>query len=96
MDATELLQRYEIGERDFREQSFGKLDLSGATLKGADFKQASFTQVNLQGASLNNANFREAQFQGTSLKGANLENANLISTRMVRVEIGRASGRERV
>lgn len=49
MNATELLQRYSAGERDFSGQ-----DLRGIKLSDANLDQADFLNVNLANAFLNN------------------------------------------
>jgi Pentapeptide repeats (8 copies) len=86
-----LKQRYESGDRNFRQ-----LDLSGAELSGIDLRDADFRGSDLYGAKLmdsllNRANFSdrtnlayadlsgtdlsEANLGGTNLEGANLEGA---------------------
>ena len=61
MKASDLLQRYAAGERNFRGanlrgQSFKGKDLSGADLSEADIRGANFTN-----ATLKNANFTGAK-----------------------------------
>ncbi len=55
MKASEILRRYQAGERNFqrvnlRGQSFKGKDLSGADFSEADIRSANFTGANLRGA----------------------------------------------
>ena len=60
MKASEVLRRYETGERNFqrvnlRGQSFMGKDLSGADFSEADIRSANFTGANLRGANFTGA-----------------------------------------
>ena len=77
-DTSEVLQRYDIGGRNFQ-----NADLAGAKLAGADLQQA-----NLIGAMLRNADLRNAQLDGAKLviadlTGADLSNASLRKAKLV-------------
>ncbi len=66
MKASEVLQRYAKGEREFRHvdlhgQSFRGKDLSGADLSGADFSEADIRGTNFSNAVLQGANFTKAK-----------------------------------
>ena len=60
MKAREILQRYQAGERDFRNvnlrgQSFRKANLAGADFSYADIRGANFAEANLTGAKFTKA-----------------------------------------
>jgi hypothetical protein len=71
MDASELLERYAAGERNF----------IGADLSGADLSDAKLSDVDLTGAILKNASLRNADLSNAvlvaNLTNADLSNANL-------------------
>jgi hypothetical protein len=87
MKASELLDKYKNGERDFSLANLYGANLEGATLKvanlywanlkGANLKVANLKGANLYEANLYGANLYEANLYGANLKGANLYEANL-------------------
>lgn len=87
MDVSELIARYEAGERDFREADLSCADLSGvnlyevnlidANLSYANLSYANLYDANLSYASLYDANLSYAELSGANLRGANLYDANL-------------------
>lgn len=95
MDASELLELYAMGERDFPNIYLMRADLKEANLQHSDFEgsnlqevilsyaQMQYTclrEVNLQGANLRAANLRAADFKGANLWGADLTAANIEKT----------------
>ncbi|GJD21586.1 hypothetical protein RIVM261_065420 [Rivularia sp. IAM M-261] len=56
MDAEELLQRYQKGERDF-----SGVDLGYAKLENVDLKDINLSKAYLMGVKLNNANLTGAK-----------------------------------
>ncbi len=72
LTATELLARYEAGERDFAGVVLQDENLSGAILSGINLKGASLFDV-----SLSNAYLPECNFSNANLVGLNLMNATL-------------------
>ena len=86
LDATQsceqLLERYRLGERNFRritltEACLGKVNLSGSDLIGADLTRADLSYANLQGAILVGAELGHATAEGADLTGVDLSRANL-------------------
>lgn len=87
MDAKELLEKYEQGQRNFRIENLSRLDMKGLELNGVDFRGADFngadlsnvslTDVNLQGADLSQAILTKAKLRSTNLTRAVLKGANL-------------------
>jgi uncharacterized protein YjbI with pentapeptide repeats len=79
----------------------GQVELHGATLDGADLTDADLSATNLSGASLRNASLRNASvdiadLRGADLTGADLRNASFdarldASTRLVNVDLRRAT-----
>ncbi|MBW4473458.1 MAG: pentapeptide repeat-containing protein [Stenomitos rutilans HA7619-LM2] len=59
MKATEVLNRYANGERDFR-----RANLRGQNFKGQDLSGADFTEADIRGANFNNAVLKGANFTG--------------------------------
>ena len=57
--ATEILQRYAAGERNFQH-----LDLQGADLQNANLAAADFSECDLRGTSFSRANLTGASFRG--------------------------------
>lgn len=81
MDVSELLARYEAGERDFRK----------AHLRGANLIGANLFGVILRNAILRNANLSGANLSGANLSNANLNNANLINADLINADLSSAN-----
>jgi hypothetical protein len=87
MNATELLERYEKGERNFEDANLRRADLwcadlegadlEGADLEGADLRCADLRRANLRRADLCCADLRRADLWCADLEGADLEGAYL-------------------
>ncbi len=80
--ASELLSRYQRGERHFPqsclEYAFLRgVDLRRADLRGSDLHGANLRYANLRGSNLANADLRCADLRYADLEGACLEGANL-------------------
>ncbi len=95
-EATELNQRYQAGERSFRNIQLRRLDLRGidlrnADLRGADLSYSNLRDVNLSGANLSEAYLNEADLTGANLQGANLQNASLIKTYLIKTNLQQAN-----
>ncbi|MFO7775576.1 MAG: pentapeptide repeat-containing protein [Candidatus Hydrogenedentota bacterium] len=76
-DASQLLQDYAAGERDFAGVDLRDADFQDADLPDADFSRADLTGANFTGANLANANFSNGYLSEADLTNANLEGANL-------------------
>ena len=80
MTATELLERYANGDRNFvgaylRRADLREANLSGGNLSGADLSGADLSRADLSRADLLVANLREANLSGANLSGADLSRA---------------------
>jgi glutathione S-transferase len=84
--ASELLQRYAAGEREFEEIRLGNADLQGAILHGIDLSEAILGNANLSRADL-----RGADLSWTDLSGANLQGADLRGAILTRADLSRAN-----
>ncbi len=86
-NATELIQSYIGGKRNFRNANLSglelkrahlpEIDLQGAYLRWVDFQGANLQLANLPWADLQKANLSDATLQQAMLKEANLRKANL-------------------
>ena len=86
-NVTELLQRYQNGERyfgetelDHEELNFQKLSLAGIIFAPRSFLVADFRHANLQGADFSNCNIKTCDFRGANLENACFKNAALEAT----------------
>jgi uncharacterized protein YjbI with pentapeptide repeats len=82
MNVTELLQKYQTGEKSFRDIQLPKADLSGVKLPGIILTRANLSDSNLSEASLKEAtlfraDLNKVKLHGTDLRKANLKSANL-------------------
>ncbi|MDY6785990.1 MAG: pentapeptide repeat-containing protein [Cyanobacteriota bacterium] len=77
MDASQLLSRYAIGEKNFREVNLREANLSRANLSAINLSDADLRQANLFRANLIGANFIRANLSGANLGGANLMRVNV-------------------
>jgi uncharacterized protein YjbI with pentapeptide repeats len=92
LDAKELLEQYQSGERTFdhavvqyprlARASLPEIELVDADLRGADMREA-----NLHGANLHKAYLFEADLSGADLGGANLSKANLMGADLSRADL---------
>ncbi|MEL7492818.1 MAG: pentapeptide repeat-containing protein [Cyanobacteria bacterium J06554_11] len=77
MQTKMLLQRYELGKRDFSWVDLQGADLSFSDLPEINLYRANLTDANLQGSNLIGANLFKATLTQANLKSANLTAANL-------------------
>lgn len=78
--ATDLLQAYAAGQRNFEYVILADTDLIGADLKGCDFSYADFSGANLSGCNLRGADLSYANLSDANLTEADLRGAMLIGT----------------
>jgi serine/threonine-protein kinase len=74
-DASDILNAYAKGRRDFTAQDLSTLNLQRVDLSGAIFHEANLGSTNLQGATLFNVNFGRANLNYASLRNARLAKA---------------------
>jgi uncharacterized protein YjbI with pentapeptide repeats len=96
MDASELLKRYAVGERDFLRVELSGANLSGDNLSEAKLSRANLyatdlSRANLSGADLIGADLRRAYLYATDLSGAYLISADLISADLCQADLRRAN-----
>jgi uncharacterized protein YjbI with pentapeptide repeats len=96
MDASELLKRYAVGERDFLRVELSGANLSGDNLSEAKLSGANLSGDNLSGANLSGADLISADLSGaylyaTDLSGAYLISADLISADLCQADLRRAN-----
>lgn len=87
LDASELLERYAKGERDFR-----GADLLGAVLKEVELPEANLGGADLGGANLSGGvlrrtNLAHANLTHANLTGANLDHANLTGAQLIQADL---------
>lgn len=93
--AAELLQRYQLGERNFRQAELSnmnlqKLNLEKINLIGANLSGANLQYSNLNSAKLIAANFKNADLTGASLVKAKLIGADLTNTNLTDADLTNA------
>lgn len=86
MQARELLERYQQGERDF-----SHIDLSGTSLSGANLRDIDLTGANLTGANLSWAFLNRAKLTGACLRRADLRSLSLNSADLTQANLSGAN-----
>lgn len=81
-DAQELLTRYALGERNFRNANLMGANLAGICLQKANLIGANLVDANLSGANLSGVNLTLADLTRANLSGANLKGAKLFGTNL--------------
>lgn len=92
--ASELLQRYAAGDREFEEVRLSYADLPGAILHGIDLSEAILTHANLSRADLRGADLSWADLSSANLEGADLRGAILTRADLSRANLKRANLRK--
>jgi uncharacterized protein YjbI with pentapeptide repeats len=82
MDAKEVLRRHGIGERDFREQDWQGINLSGACLRGIDLTGSNLRNSDLGHSDFTGANLNFACLKGSNVKGILLKGATMPDGRL--------------
>lgn len=88
MDRQELIQRYNNGERSFRDEDLAGIDLGGANLSGIDLtgailREATLNEAILTKAALGYTTLIEAKLDKAHLPGANLTHASLNGAHLI-------------
>jgi uncharacterized protein YjbI with pentapeptide repeats len=96
MNPSELLSRYEAGERNFRGADLRDADLSGADLSGADLRRANLRETCLHEAILTKAilyqaNLTKVDITSAKLVSTNLEGATLINAKLTFADLTEAN-----
>ncbi len=96
-EAAELLQRYQLGERNFQQAELSNMNLQKLNLENINLIGANLSGANLQYSNLNRAkliatNFKNANLKGVSLVkakliGADLTNANLTDADLTKADL---------
>ena len=91
---TELLERYNSGERNFagaalsdNSEDLAGANLSNIILSGAALSQIYLLETNLQGAELVGSQLWRTSLRETDLSGADLTGANLTNALLVRTNL---------
>ncbi|MDZ8077866.1 MAG: pentapeptide repeat-containing protein [Nostoc sp. DcaGUA01] len=100
MDAKELLDLYQQGQRNFqgvdlKDQSFKKQNLkdinfSQAKLQGSNFKEANLQGSNFIGAELQGAKFIEANLQGAKFNGSNIRSTDFRDATLTQADFSKS------
>lgn len=90
MDAEELRQRYQAGERDFAGIHFYNVDLSRIYLARANLQGSKFIQTNLNDADFTWADLSNADFSGSNLCYADFDEAILRNAIFLDADLNRA------
>jgi len=77
MEVSELIEKYQAGERDFSWADLCGANLSRASLCGANLSWANLCSARLSRANLSRARLSRANFCGADLCGANLNGTDL-------------------
>ncbi|MEA5470438.1 pentapeptide repeat-containing protein [Spirulina sp. 06S082] len=85
-DAGELLERYRLGRRNFRNADLENIQLPNACLKNVNLIGANLRGANLENTDLEGAKLIAADLTGAILKGANLHKTKLMQANLTRVD----------
>jgi uncharacterized protein YjbI with pentapeptide repeats len=88
--ATQLIDQYRAGMRNFSRASLNQCDLQGVNLRGADLSYAELTEANLQAANLRGVDLSYADLEQTNLEEADLRGALLIGTNLRQTDLSKA------
>ncbi|EAZ90387.1 pentapeptide repeat-containing protein [Crocosphaera chwakensis] len=77
-EAAELLQRYQLGERNFQQAELSNMNLQKLNLENINLIGANLSGANLQYSNLNRAKLIAANLKNANLKGVSLVKAKLI------------------
>ena len=91
MDASELLERYAAGERNFIGVELSEPYLVNANLSNANLSNANLVKAYLMDANLSNANLINANLVEAYLMDANLHNARLSNASLCAVDLSGAN-----
>lgn len=92
--ARDIIDRYNAGERDFR-----NANLEGEKFEGEDLSKADFTGANMKRTYIYGNDFKEAIFEGANFEGAKIlqtyfENTNFKKAVLINTEINQVTFKE--
>jgi|SRR3989344_922268 len=79
LTASDIIQRYSEGQRDFFQTELTGGDLSGVNLRDCIFVKSNFTDTSFENSDLTNANFSDCNLQRCIFRSAILKNTRFIS-----------------
>jgi uncharacterized protein YjbI with pentapeptide repeats len=88
---VELKEKYELGQRNFRNIELRRADLRGIDLRHADLSKADLSGANLKDADLSGANLSGAYLNLVDLTGANLQKAKLQGAYLIKAYLIKAN-----
>ena len=88
---SELLRRYEAGERNFQGANLQEIFLRRTILNGTNLQGADLHRANLQDAILEGVNLARANLEGADLSGADLWGVNLHGADLHGADLGKAN-----
>jgi uncharacterized protein YjbI with pentapeptide repeats len=83
MDAVELLELYEAGQRDFHGLNLENLNLINVDLSDINLRDSNLRNADLSGTALSGANLSGANLSWINLSSADLSSANLRRTNLM-------------
>ena len=87
ISSSELLRRYEAGERNFQRVILQETNLQGANLWGIILWEANLWGTDLRNANLQKADLRGAILEKADLRGANFSDVNLTDARLIEANL---------
>jgi uncharacterized protein YjbI with pentapeptide repeats len=99
VNAVDIQNQYNIGERDFPKSQLRRIkwqqaQLRGINLQDSDLSYADLRDANLTNANLSNCYLNEANLTGANLTGANLTGAHLIKAYLTKTNFTKANLKE--
>ncbi|ACB53560.1 rfrA family pentapeptide repeat [Crocosphaera subtropica ATCC 51142] len=85
-EAAELLQRYQLGERNFQQA-----ELSNMNLQKLNLEDINLIGANLSGTNLQNSNLNRAKLIAANLKNANLTGVSLVKAKLIGADLTNAN-----
>lgn len=87
INTSELIERYQRGERNFQSTLIEAKNLDQINLNGADFSRSRFYGCVIRQANLTEVNLRDAYIHRCKFNGTNLSGANLSETSLNKVDL---------
>ena len=84
---TDIIERYNNGERGFSRENLYQAKLAGVSLSGADLHEANLCEADLSEADLSYCDLRRANLYRSNLTGANLTGADLAEANLSEADL---------